>query len=111
MVLAGFAATFTSLPNMVLTPALVAGFTRVLMRHKPGMVNTPVFFTSLVAISTKLLNTCAHSFVVKPCSSAIAFKKAPLLIAFAATFIDFIGAMLKEKNKGQMKSTYPGVLV
>merc|ERR1711862_664851 len=80
-VLAGFAATFTSLPKMFLMPALVAGFTRVLMRHKPGTVNTPVFFTSFVAISTKLLNTCAHSFVFKPCSSAIAFKKAPLLIA------------------------------
>merc|ERR1719327_1761202 len=48
-------------------------------------------------MSTKLLNTCAHSFVFKPCSSAIAFKKIPLLIAFAAIF--FIGAMLQEKMK------------
>merc|ERR1719178_421661 len=93
-VLAGFAATFTSLPKMFLMPALVAGFTWVLMRHKPGIVKTPVFFTSFVAMSTKLLKTCAHSFVFKPCSSAIAFKKAPLLIAFAA-FIDFIGAMVQ----------------
>merc|ERR1719310_2623149 len=45
-------------------------------------------------MSIKLLNTCAHSLVFKPCSSAIAFKKAPLLMALAAVFIDFIGAML-----------------
>merc|ERR1719321_1745549 len=48
-------------------------------------------------MSTKLLNTCVHSFVFRPCSSAIAFKTAPLLIAFAATFIDFIGAMLQQR--------------
>merc|ERR1712087_958187 len=56
-VLAGFAATFTSLPKMFLTPAFVAGFTLVLMRHKPGIANTPVFLTSFVAMSTKLLST------------------------------------------------------
>merc|ERR1719182_957889 len=47
-------------------------------------------------MSTKLLKTCAHSFVFKPCSSAITFSKAPLLIAFAATF--FIGAMVQQKT-------------
>merc|ERR1712006_76963 len=56
-VFAGFALTLTSLPNIVLTPALVAGFVRVLMRHKPGMANTPVFFTSFAAMFTKLLST------------------------------------------------------
>merc|ERR1719311_1307199 len=56
-VLAGLALTFISLPNMTLTPALVAGFVLDLM----------------------------------PCSVAIVFSKAPLLIAFAPVFIDFMG--------------------
>merc|ERR1719378_676735 len=53
-------------------------------------------------MSTKLLNTCAHSLVFKPCSSAIAFRKAPLLmaLAFVTVFIDFIGAIL-EKMRGK----------
>merc|ERR1719408_519900 len=96
-VLAGFALTLTSLPNMTFTPALVAGFVRVLMRHKPGTVKMPVFFTSFAAMSTRLLNTLEHSLVFKPCSSAIAFRNAPLLMAFAPAFMDFIafmGAML-----------------
>merc|ERR1719299_345152 len=47
-------------------------------------------------MSTKLLKTCEHSFTFKPCSSAMAFKKAPLVMALAAAFIDFIGAILLE---------------
>merc|ERR1719191_2683827 len=50
-------------------------------------------------MSTKLLNTCEHSFTFKPCSSAIAFKKAPLVMAFAAAFIDFMGAILLERTQ------------
>merc|ERR1719450_1927820 len=45
-------------------------------------------------MSTKLLKTCEHSFVFKPCSSAIAFRKAPLVMAFAPAFMDFMGAIL-----------------
>merc|ERR1719181_2358158 len=44
-------------------------------------------------MSIKLLNTWLHSFVFKPCSSAIALRTAPLLMALVAVF-DFIGAML-----------------
>merc|ERR1719198_683746 len=88
------AATFTSLPKMFLTPALVAGFVRVLMRHKPGIANTPVFFTSFVAMATKLLMIWEQVLALMS-SVANAFTKAPLLIALApAAFIDFIGAMI-----------------
>merc|ERR1719284_2352185 len=80
--LAGLAATFTSLPNITLTPAFVAGFVRVLMRHKPGIANTPVFLTSFVAIATKLLSTFEQVLVLMS-SVANAFTKAPLLIALA----------------------------
>merc|ERR1719284_1819752 len=47
-------------------------------------------------MSTKLLKTCEHSFTFKPCSSAIAFRKAPFVMAFAAAFIAFMGAILLE---------------
>merc|ERR1711904_545054 len=67
-VLAGFALTLTSLPNMTFTPALVAGFVRVLMRHNPGTVKMPVFFPSFEAMSTRLVNTLEQSLVFKPCS-------------------------------------------
>merc|ERR1719356_443217 len=52
-------------------------------------------------MSTKLLNTCEHSFTFKPCSSAIAFRKAPLVMAFAAAFIDFMGAICWNEHKAQ----------
>merc|ERR1719226_14303 len=99
IVLAGFALTFTSLPNTFLTPALVAGFVRVLMRHKPCIVKMPVFFTSFVAMSTIVFKTSEQAFCFKPCSVASAFAKAPLVMGFAEAFIDFIdfiGAMLSK---------------
>merc|ERR1719504_327549 len=97
-VLAGFAATFTSLPKMFLTPAFVAGFTRVLIRHKPGSANTPFFLTSFVAISTRLLSTLEQVLVLMS-SVAMAFNKAPLVMAlFAPAFMDFMaGAISLER--------------
>merc|ERR1719146_329547 len=71
------------LPNMTLTHAFVAGLTLVLMRQTPGMVNTPVLFTSLAPTLTREFNTLEHCFAFKPCSVAMAFSKAPLVIAFA----------------------------
>ena len=50
-VLAGFALMIFSSPNMILLVALVAGFLRVLILARPGIVNTPVFFTSAAPIS------------------------------------------------------------
>merc|ERR1711941_239336 len=52
---AGLALTMVILPKISLLPALVAGFMRVLMRHRPGTVKMPVFLTSAVAISARLL--------------------------------------------------------
>merc|ERR1719145_554825 len=104
IVLAGFALTFTSLPNTFLTPAFVAGFVRVLIRHKPCNVKMPVFFTSFVAISAMLFKRSEQAFCFKPCSVASAFAKAPLVMAFAPAFIDFIdfiGAMLTKTGSEQ----------
>merc|ERR1712227_108106 len=54
IVRAGFAFTITNLPKTSLSPALVAGFLRVLTMQKPGKVNLPVDLTSLEAISARL---------------------------------------------------------
>merc|ERR1711865_533188 len=109
MVLAGFAFTLVSLPNIILTPALVAGFRRVLMRHTPGMVNTPAFFTSLVASATRLLITSEQAFCFKLCSVASALVKAPFVMAlpFVPAFIDFIGGnMARDSHKGVSVQAY-----
>jgi len=47
-VFAGFAFTICILPKISLLPALVAGFTRVLMRQRPGITKIPFFLTSAV---------------------------------------------------------------
>merc|ERR1719380_219847 len=47
-------------------------------------------------MTTKLLKTCEHSLTFKPCSSAMAFRKAPLVMALAAAFIAFMGAILQQ---------------
>merc|ERR1719454_880493 len=60
MVLAGFALTITILPKISLLPALVAGFKRVLIMHKPGIVHFPVFFTSRVAHSGEGVQDLGH---------------------------------------------------
>merc|ERR1712149_96998 len=62
IVLAGFAFTLVSLPNIILTPAFVAGFVRVLMRQRPGTVKIPAFLTSAVAMVTKLFTTSEQTF-------------------------------------------------
>merc|ERR1711934_1116689 len=82
-VFAGFAFTLVSLPNIILTPAFVAGFVLVLMRQRPGTVKIPAFLTSVVAIVTKLLITSEQAFCFKLCSVASAFVKAPFVIALA----------------------------
>merc|ERR1712039_532316 len=56
-VLAGFAFTITSLPKISFLPAFVAGFMRVLIMHRPGIVHFPVFFTSCVATLVRVSST------------------------------------------------------
>merc|ERR1719198_1332259 len=101
-----FFTSLVSLPNIILTPALVAGLTLVLMRQMPGMVKMPDFFTSLVATVTRLFNTLEQAFVFNSFSVAIAFNKAPLVIALAPPFfIDFMGGnMMFRKPDGESKS-------
>merc|ERR1712217_270109 len=53
-VFAGFAFTICILPKISRFPALVAGFKRVLTMQTPGMVNLPLFFTSVAAIVAKV---------------------------------------------------------
>merc|ERR1719326_2763003 len=95
MVFAGFALTLVSFPNIILTPAFVAGFVLVFRRQSPGMVNTPFFFTSAVAIATRLLITSEQAFCFNSCSVASALVIAPLLIAFLPpAFMVFMGGSM-----------------
>merc|ERR550537_970783 len=102
IVFAGFAFTLVSLPNMILTPAFVAGFVLVFKRQRPGMVKTPFFLTSAVAIATRLLITSEQAFCFNSCCVARALVMAPLLMAFLLpAFIDFMGgSMLSSKKSG-----------
>merc|ERR1712238_200664 len=61
IVLAGFAFTIITWPNISLLPALVAAFRRVLIVQTPGMVIFPALFTCFAATSAKLLRTFIHS--------------------------------------------------
>merc|ERR1719487_2438906 len=102
-VLAGLAFTFISWPKAILTPALVAGFTRVLILQSPGMVKMPVFLTSVVARVAKLSRRPAHTFVFISCCSASVLTRAPLVMTLLPDFMAFIafmlfmGAMVAEK--------------
>merc|ERR1711979_19012 len=59
--LAGFAFTTTTLPNISLLPAFVAGFVFNFSIAKPGTVNFPVDFTSLVATAARLASAFLQS--------------------------------------------------
>merc|ERR1719464_1857743 len=83
------------LPNISLLPALVAGFMRVLMRHSQGKEKMPVFFTSAVAISVRLLMTLAATDFFSSHCVATASAMAPLVMALAPVFMAFMGAMVE----------------
>merc|ERR550514_1075054 len=87
---AGFAFTMTVLPNTSLFPALVAGFTRVLILQRPGRVKMPVFTTSLVAISVSDPMIFAHTDFLSSLSVASASARAPFVMALAAVFMGAI---------------------
>merc|ERR1719487_3089632 len=108
MVFAGCALTFFSSPNIILTPAFLAGFTRVLMRQRPGSVNTPFFLTSVVAMATKLLIILEHVDCFISCFAARAFVKAPLLMALAPAFmdLDFMGGNMFSSRKPKAPRNY-----
>merc|ERR1712232_654114 len=112
-VVAGFAFTIITLPKTSLLPALVAGFTRVLIMQRPWMVNLP-FFTSLVATTAKLSSIFLATAGFTSVASASAAARPPFVmtapaLAFIAAFIAFIGAMatLEYRPSGGREQTCP----
>merc|ERR1719498_286128 len=79
---AALAFTFTSLPNIMRLPALVAGLYLVLTMQMPGSVNFPVLFVSFVATSARASNTLDISDLFASHAAAKASAMAPLLIDF-----------------------------
>merc|ERR1719277_1857964 len=66
------------------------------------MAKTPVFLTSLVATLASSSSTLAHCAFFSSVAAASASERAPLLMAGAAFFIAFIGAMAMSKQ-GELK--------
>merc|ERR1719343_844299 len=93
-VLAGFALTIVSLPNMILLVALVAGFLRVLILARPGIVNTPFFFTSAAPISPNAPKSLVTTLFFSSALVASESARAPLVMAFAAAAFIPRGAMV-----------------
>merc|ERR1719498_538625 len=93
-VLAGFAATTTSLPNIKRLPALVAAFLLVLIITKPGMTNLPTVFTCLAPISARASTIFEQSDFFTSDAAARASAMPPLDSAWPAArgfaFIAFI---------------------
>merc|ERR1719385_695150 len=96
-VLAGLAFTTISFPKAITMPALVAGFTRVLIMQSPGMVNLPAFFTSFVATVARVFKIFAASDFLSSCAVAMASAR-PVLVMRGLLdfmlFVTFIGAMV-----------------
>merc|ERR1712066_190894 len=90
-VFAGFAFTIITLPKTSLLPALVAGFTRVLIMQRPGMVNLP-FFTSLVATSANDSSIFLATAGFTSVAAASAAARAPFDMA-APAFAAFMAPM------------------
>merc|ERR1719189_2447919 len=59
--LAGFAFTTTTLPNISLLPAFVAGFVFSFSIVRPGTVNLPADLTSFVPTAARLASTFLQS--------------------------------------------------
>merc|ERR1719408_838924 len=88
-VLAGFAFTSTTLPNISRFPALVAGFLRVLIITRPGTTNLPFFFVSAAAMLARVLKALPITPFLTSQLSAIAAVNAVLVI----TVPSIIGAI------------------
>merc|ERR1719510_2495514 len=98
IVLCGFAFATCILPKISRFPALVAGFTRVLILQRPGMVKTPTFFTSVAAMDARLLITLVHCDFLTSVSvanaSAIADFVMALPVVFMALPVVFMGGAI-----------------
>merc|ERR1719478_254770 len=91
-VLAGFAATLTSLPNISRLPALVAGFFLVLIITKPGRTNLPALFTCVAPTSTSASTIFEHSdfFISEADARASAMAPFPRATPAALAFVGFL---------------------
>merc|ERR1719422_2044925 len=107
--LAGLALTMVILPKISLLPALVAGFMRVLMRHRPGTVKMPDFFTSAVAISASSLMALAATDFFSSHLVATASARAPLVMSLPPAFIAFMGAMVEKCCEVAMLRSCPKI--
>merc|ERR550532_1737629 len=85
---AGLALTMTTLPKISFLPAFVAGFIRVLIMTKPGMVNLPAFFTSLLATAAKLSST----FLTSDPFNSVAVESSATIADFDMAAPPFIAA-------------------
>merc|ERR1719203_2771775 len=97
-VLAGFAFTKTSLPKIILLPAFVAGFLRVLIITKPGTTNLPFFFASAVAMLARVVRTWPATAFFTSQLSAMAAVRA--LLVMTVPFI--IGAISSLRRQSLM---------
>merc|ERR1719420_1703533 len=101
IVRAGLAFTICSFPKISFLQALVAGFWRVLILHRPGKVKMPFFWTSLVAMAARLAIIFPATVALSSHSSAICFAMAPFVkglpvaLFIAAAFIAFGAMMLR----------------
>merc|ERR1711920_767370 len=91
-VLAGFAFTRTTLPNISRLPAFVAGFLRVLIVTRPGTLNLPFFFVSSTAMLASVLSALLATPRFTSQLSAIAAKRALLVIT--VLFIPMYSALI-----------------
>merc|ERR1719411_1464118 len=109
-VLAGFALTTTSWPDIIFFPAFVAGFRLVLILARPGMVNTPDFLTSVAPTSANLPKSFETTAFFKSELVASESARAPLLMAFGAAFIAafiLFGALRREKLMQEASNCKP----
>merc|ERR1719264_966977 len=89
--LAGFAFTTTTLPNISLLPAFVAGFVFTFNIARPGTVNLPMDLTSFVATAARLASAFLQSAAFKPVAAAIAAVMPDW--DMAVTFMAALGAI------------------
>merc|ERR1719473_932499 len=95
--LAGFAATRTSFPNIIFFPAFRAGLCFNFSLTNCGIVNCSVFATSAYATSRSSANTARTCFGFNSVFSATWETMVPLVMAF---FIAFMGAMASAEVRG-----------
>merc|ERR1711972_877360 len=106
-VFAGLALTMHTLPNISLLPALVAGFTRVLILHRPAMLKAPFFLTSAVTASARPAMYSRTIFGFTSHLVATAAINAPLLMAAFPFMAFFMGGSIATGRSGGATKNEP----